>query len=253
MCLDAQQQEKLMREGKLLNLYPYVAALLVLWCDACSPREVIKNSLNEDEDKTVEEVLYDIAPEFLMCDNPTDEDEAHPVRQDLQLALARICVSESGFQVRTNDCLMIYHTLRNRSSTGELTMGMMRAYSPLSFNLERSDGHRWVAHLNARFTEPQGWSETVPFSWYARRDDWIAVYNFVGEMLASDLTPPCTLPPHHWGARGFRRRQLLSEGWILSECGETLNDFWTVPSRLEGEERMCTHPDSYCSIDDEDV
>lgn len=240
-----------MREGKLSSLYPYVAALLILWCDACAPREVVKRNAEEAEGKRTEEVLYDIAPEFLMCDDPHQEDVETHVRHDLQLALARICVSESGFQVRTDDCLMIYHTLRNRSSTGELTMGMMRAYSPLSFNLSRTDNHRWVAHLNARFTEPEGWSDTVPFSWYARRDDWIAVYNFVGEILANNPEPPCTLPLHHWGARGFRRRQLLEEGWILSECGETLNDFWTVPSRLEDEERMCVYPVSYCSEEDE--
>jgi hypothetical protein len=56
---------------------------------------------------------------------------------------------------------MIYHALRTRSRTGEVTLGIMRAYAPLSFNLNRTDNHRWVAHLRPDLREPRGWRETT--------------------------------------------------------------------------------------------
>jgi len=168
-------------------------------------------------------------------DNEEEREVNIPGMRNLQLALARICVSEAGFQTRTDDCVMIYHALKNRSRTGQLTIGIMRAYAPLSFNTERTDSHRWVAHLNERFTEPQGWSEVVPFSWSAKRDDWIRVYNLAGEIIRNNPASPCDLQVDHWGARGFRREMLLDNGWTLLECGDTLNDFWSLPVREEAE------------------
>jgi hypothetical protein len=168
-------------------------------------------------------------------ENDVEDNTNLPGMRNLQLALARICVSEAGFQTRTDDCVMIYHALRNRSSTGQLTIGIMRAYAPLSFNTERTDNHRWVAHLNERFTEPQGWSEVVPFSWGAKRNDWIRVYNLAGEIIRRNPVPPCELRVDHWGAPGFRRQMHLRNGWTLLECGDTLNDFWSLPVRVQAE------------------
>lgn len=152
-----------------------------------------------------------------------------PTMRRLQLALARICVSEAGFQIRTNDCTMIYHALRTRSSTGEITMGIMRAYAPLSFNPNRTDSHRWVAHLRSDFREPEGWSETVSIPWSAKREAFISVYNHAGFLLRTTPENPCGVRIDHWGARGFRRELLLDNGWQIVECGETLNDFWSMP------------------------
>ena len=50
-----------------------------------------------------------------------EEDETIPVSRRLQLALAQVCVHESGFQVRTLDCRMMYEVLSDRSRTGRLT------------------------------------------------------------------------------------------------------------------------------------
>lgn len=153
-----------------------------------------------------------------------------PAVRRMQLALARICVSESGFQTRTNDCTLIYHALRTRSSTGEITMGIMRAYSGRTFDRSRTDRHRWIPHLSHNFREPNGWSETVTIPWSARREGFVAVYNHVGNLLRTRPENTCGVRIDHWGARGFRRDLHLSNGWRLVECGETLNDFWTLPS-----------------------
>jgi len=164
---------------------------------------------------------------------PEPEPYMPPPSRRIQLSLARICVSESGFQVRTNDCTLIYHALRARSRTGEITMGIMRAYSGRTFDADRTDNHRWIPHLNHNFTEPRGWRETVTIPWSARRRGFEAVYEHVGELLRTRPENPCNMRVDHWGARGFRRNLHLSNGWRLVECGETLNDFWSLPRTEE--------------------
>ena len=149
----------------------------------------------------------------------------------LQLALARICVSEAGFQLRTRDCELIYHVLRTRSRSGELTIGIMRAYASKSFNRQRTDSHRWVAHLTHTFSEPRGWNETTSLPWSRRRTLFRAVYEFAGALIRERPENPCPIRLDHWGAPHFRRRQHLQNGWRIVECGETLNTFWSLPVR----------------------
>ena len=149
----------------------------------------------------------------------------------LQLALARICVSEAGFQLRTRDCEFIYHVLRTRGRTGELELGTMRAYCKKSFNRLRTDDRRWVAHLTHTFTEPRGWRETTTLHWDRRRRSFQEVYEFAGRIIIERPDNPCELRLDHWGARGFRHRLLLRRGWRTVECGPTLNTFWSIPRR----------------------
>ena len=170
---------------------------------------------------------------FESLPDPEPDPYAPPPARRIQLSLARICVSESGFQVRTNDCTLIYHALRARSRTGEITMGIMHAYSGRTFDTDRTDNHRWIPHLNHNFTEPLGWRETVTIPWSARRPGFEAVYEHVGELLRTRPENPCNMRVDHWGARGFRRNLHLSNGWRLVECGETLNDFWSLPRSEE--------------------
>ena len=158
--------------------------------------------------------------------------------KQLQLALAKICVSESGFQVRSNDCTLIYHVLRRRSSTGEVTMGIMRAYAKKTFDENRSDSRRWITHLNHDLSEPRGWAESVTVPWSRRQDGFAEVYNHAGMLLRTRPTEtPCGAKVSHWGARGFRRELHLSQGWELVRCGNTHNDFWYVPNRRDIEEQ----------------
>lgn len=160
-----------------------------------------------------------------------------PGLRRLQLALARVCVSEAGFQTHSNDCTLIYHVLRGRSRTGELTMGIMRAYAGNIFDEGRRDSRRWILHLNHAFEEPREWSETVTIPWSARRAGFIEVYQHAGMLVRTrPRETPCGARVSHWGARGFRRELHLSQGWRLVRCGNTHNDFWYVPSRRDSEE-----------------
>jgi hypothetical protein len=149
----------------------------------------------------------------------------------LQLALTRICISEAGFQVQTNDCMMIYHTLRTRSRSGEITMGIMRAYAPQSFNVDRTDSRRWIAHLRGDGREPHGWRENTTIPWSSRRESYMEVYRYVGELLRTRPENPCGIRIDHWGAPYFRRSRHIRAGWIPIVCGETRNQFWSLPPR----------------------
>lgn len=194
----------------------------------------LTHSVYEQPMNTVEDLDPIVVPETpppSYDTSETPEPDIHlPAFRRMQLALARICVSESGFQTRTNDCTLIYHALRTRSRTGEVTMGIMRAYSGRTFDRSRTDRHRWIAHLDHNFREPSGWSETVTIPWSTRREGFEQVYNHVGDLLRSRPANTCGVRIDHWGARGFRRELHLSNGWELVNCGETLNDFWTIPS-----------------------
>lgn len=153
----------------------------------------------------------------------------YPVDRTIHLALTRVCISEAGFQTITNDCTLMYHALRNRSSTGEVTLGILRAYSTKTFNKNRTDSRRWIAHLNHAARRPEGWQENISVPWSSRRQGYIEVYNHVYNLLHTRPESPCNIPIDHWGARGFRRRRLLNLGWTIVQCGETLNDFWSLP------------------------
>lgn len=214
-------------------LAAYSAASIVIIPTACMEENCDYSSRGAPTDSGVSN---NVASDSDAGTGSQKNDHAN-VSQDLQLSLAKICVSESGFQVRTNDCTLIYHVLRGRSVTGEVTMGIMRAYARNVFNENRKDSRRWIVNLNSRFEEPEGWSGNVTIPWGLRREGFIDVYNHAGDLLRTrPAETPCGVKVSHWGARGFRRDLHLSRGWRLVECGKTNNDFWVVPSRQSAEE-----------------
>ena len=160
-----------------------------------------------------------------------DSDDNMPVFRRMQLALAKICVSEAGFQTRTNDCMLIYQALKTRSSTGEITMGIMRAYSGQTFDRSstRTDSRRWIPFLNHEFSKPHGWSETIVVPWSARSRAFEQVYEYAGNLIRTRPENPCGARIDHWGSKSYQRQRLLHDGWTIVECGETLNAFWTMP------------------------
>jgi len=137
------------------------------------------------------------------------------------------------FQVDTLDCRLIYEVIRYWSLDHRtLTMRAMMRYSRLTYDRTRTDRRRWIAFLNESFTEPSGWRDDQAVPWSAVRGHFRRVYYYAGYLIRFPQTIPCPVPVHHWGARGFRRREHLREGWHLADCGEeTMNDFWTIPDR----------------------
>lgn len=169
--------------------------------------------------------------------------------RQLQLALAKVCVAEAGFQVRSNDCTLIYHVLRTRSVTGELTLSIMRAYAKRTFNERRRDSRRWIVNLNHELTEPRGWAENVTVPWSARQEGYESVYNHAGSLVRTRPTEaPCGVKVSHWAARGFRQELHLRQGWKLVRCGNTHNNFWYVPSRQSTRTRQVESPQEVASL-----
>jgi hypothetical protein len=189
------------------------------------------------EIETIDSSYSSVVPEWI----PTRE------FRELQLALARILVSEAGFQLRTLDGLLIYETLRHRSMTGEVTMDMMRRYSTRTFDRNRTDSRRWIPYLNPEGTRPRGWTDEITIPWSARRADWLRVYQYAGYLLRHPQRFPCTMRVHHWGSRGFRYWRHIHAGWIPVNCGEeTANTFWHVPSRNNPHRNACFAAERIC-------
>lgn len=170
--------------------------------------------------------------------NPEERGEERRVNPLTQLALARICVSEAGFQVETPDCAAIHRVLVERRGRGSL-LRIMRLYSDSTFDREREDRRRWIAWLHPSGKKPRGWPEettkgTPHPSWKGYRSQWLAVYEHAGAILRGEVEPPCERAPHHWGMRGGIDLENAREGgWNEVDCGDTMNAFWRVPRRAK--------------------
>ncbi len=154
--------------------------------------------------------------------------------------LTNICISEAGFQTRTADCALIVEVLRNRSSTGTVTMGIMRNYSTKVFNRSRTDHRRWIPWMTPTRVRPRGFPSNLTWNPTYRQRYW-GVRRHVHRILTGQVMTRYS--PDHWGARSLRR-QRLRDGWQLIVRGrphdpnrphlphETYNDFWMLPGNF---------------------
>lgn len=155
-----------------------------------------------------------------LCAPPMGVEAERPAEQ---LGLARIIVSEAGWN-RTDDGPAILEVLRDRSRRMDITLlGAMRAYSRRTFSKARTDARRWIADLQWHAERPEGWPNNVRWEGL-RKEQWLDILDFAGELLESD-EPHCGA--EHWGAPSFDRPVRL--GWRRVDCGSTKNIFWAVP------------------------
>ena len=161
--------------------------------------------------------------------------QAEATWRETRLALARICVSEAGFSrisrehhrlTNRDDCAAIHEVLQNRRRPGQSLMGIMRQYSSLTFNTDRQDRRRWLAHLNVQGTEPEGWP--AHWNWDRTRRAWLRTIRLAGRVMAGRELSTCDRRADHWGAQWYTRRALRA-GWEVIDCGDTHNKFWTIP------------------------
>ena len=167
------------------------------------------------------------------------------------LALARICVSEAGWECfESGDGLAIHEVLlRGAEREGMSYVNFARAYAGRVMGARPHDSVRlrWVGALREDGGEPGGWPrvttrlmsggvarvEAMP-PWSAYRSRWMAVLVRAREVTRLHLSEtsewsPCRSAVHDWG--GVMDRERASRiGLIEVECGETSNDFYARPS-----------------------
>lgn len=144
----------------------------------------------------------------------------------LILALSRIIVSESGF-TPTDDGPAIVSVIYDRAERMDMSpLSAARAYCPQSFNRERTDRRKWIAHLSLSGAKPHGWPANV--SWERRRPLWLALTARVTELVKHPHSHSCSESPMHWGARWFSRPRQL--GWLEVDCGDTRNTYYVIPA-----------------------
>lgn len=163
-------------------------------------------------------------------DPPDAGDELDQVDPQEQLALARVLVSEVGWEP-TAEGAAIHEVLEDRSRRMGLSyLTTLCAYSSRTCDTERADRRSWIAHLRPGDARPEGWPARA--SWPRHRARWLALQQHAGEVLSGRVESPCSGPVHYWGMpSGIDLRRAQAAGWSRVDCPGARNAFWRVPSR----------------------
>lgn len=152
------------------------------------------------------------------------------------LALARICVSEAGWECfDTGDGLGIHEVLlRGAERHGIRYVSYARAYSSRATGRVESRHRPWVGHLRTDAREPDRWPPFPHAPWRSFRARWRRVLAEAERVVATyDLENlgewgVCLDTAEDWGGPcDDDRAERL--GLILVECGETENRFYKRP------------------------
>ena len=171
------------------------------------------------------------------------------------LALARICVSEAGWDCfETLDGLAIHEVLLRGAERHAMTYSTFaRTYSPRAVGDRPGRLRPWIGGLREDGGEPYSWPRitTRPISgglirvephppWSSYRERWLAVLAQAREVVADyalsdvDEWSPCDSEVHDWGG-AMDRLRAERLGLIEVDCGDTANDFYARPSQLDVE------------------
>lgn len=173
-------------------------------------------------------------------------------RPDPALLLARICVSEAGWDCfDTKDGLGIHEVLLRGDARHGISYGAFaRAYSKAAGRggdnvRERT---RWIREMNERGEQPPSWpaqryvrnGDTVRIHpglpWSQYRASWLAVLERAKEVVRRyeldniSVWGVCASPVDDWGGQMDHARAMRN-GLREVECGETSNNFYARPNR----------------------
>lgn len=143
-------------------------------------------------------------------------------RDDDAVILARICVSEAGWD-SGDDCTAIHQVIAGIAEReGMSWRAAARAASPRL--AECTVSRRWLCGLDARGEQPAHWPSLV--SWSRYRDDWLSTVARARRILDGEIVSRCTEAPRVWGSVEDHIRA-AREGRILRsiDCGRTRNRF----------------------------
>jgi hypothetical protein len=176
------------------------------------------------------------------------------------LALARLCVSEAGWDCfERGDGYAIHEVISRGAARQDMRyVSFARAYAQRLFGARPHDSARlaWVSQLDERGSAPSAWPRyagqrtvddvvvmTPHAPWSSFRARWVAVLERAREVASWTLDDVdewsiCDAEVHDWG--GFMDRDRAQRiGLIEIECGisdeGTRNDFYARPSLLDPE------------------
>lgn len=148
-----------------------------------------------------------------------------------ELALARLCVNESGLRAYAyDDCAAIHAVIRFRQEhvpayRGTSYVEALHRYSN-GVVVHRPDRSRpWIADLWPQGHEPAGYCPTC--RWAGRGERWWRLTQaHASAVYRGEVADRCSQEPHTWARRDVApadsRAQALS-------CGLTINTFWSIP------------------------
>lgn len=165
------------------------------------------------------------------------------------LVLARICVSEAGWDCfESGDGLAIHEVLLRGAARRDTTyVDFARTYSPRATGAVPSRLRPWVGGLREDGEAPSSWPRVVTRTrhdgsvavdphppWSRYRGLWLAVLARARSVTALTLEgvgdwSPCARSVHDWGG-AMDRARAERIGLIPVDCGETSNDFYARPS-----------------------
>jgi hypothetical protein len=155
---------------------------------------------------------------------------AHAQAPDVGLMLARVFVSESGFDGAA-DHLPIANYTRSLARYWRVPMGVAlprrytRALAPESERRSRP----WLANLMRNGAEPRSWPHGPNSQpWPERRQQWLDTLARADAFLAGEVDAPPGCRPHSWGSPEYDREAIestIANGGFVIDCGPTKNVF----------------------------
>lgn len=146
------------------------------------------------------------------------------------LVLARICVSEAGWDSR-QDCAAIFQVLRNVRRNDETLMGAMRRASRVVSEMwePTTRRHRWLVNLKLDGSEPDHFPEVADWDRHYRHR-WFEVIAHARALIEGEAhAHPCPGAVIAWGG-DMDDYLALQRNLIRVDCGDTANTFWKRPS-----------------------
>lgn len=160
---------------------------------------------------------------------PAEPTEGPSTREQLELAVAQVCVNEAGFW-RFEDCDLIWQTTA-RFASDEARLRWLRTHSCRVLGQEYCRRPRpCEAGRNCVWAQHLTWSDTPPVNWPADvvfpTGRWRRLRAHVRELVRGTgrETPsaPCAGQPVTWGGT-MDAAQALANGYVALECGRTRN------------------------------
>jgi hypothetical protein len=141
----------------------------------------------------------------------------------LSLMLARVCVSEAGWNGH-EECTVIVHALVQQAHNRGIPLEQqICAYAPNSCDRDRQDGRRWISHLHPnRTSAPPGWPR---MSWAEYRAKFTGIMMLAYRSYMGEVPSACP-QAYHWGSVYCEacRVRMRDSGFVRAGCG--LRNAW---------------------------